>query len=53
MDLNNINVGDGPFSDSNGTSARRVSAQRGRYQKVYPVKSSFNFRLDLEANERI
>lgn len=53
LDWNDVVSGDGPFSDTNWTSAYRVSAQRGRNKKVYPVKSSFNFRIKLEANERI
>jgi len=53
LDWNDVVSGDGPFSDSNGISTSIVSTQRGSYQKVYPIRSSFNFRLILVANERI
>ena len=53
LNLNNISVGDGPFSDGNGqhTHNKTESAQgrQAKMKKVYPVKSPFNFMPNLGA----
>ena len=39
LDLNNISVGDGPFSDGNGQHIHCIKERaQGRQPKIYPVK---------------
>jgi hypothetical protein len=40
LDLNDISVGDGSFSDGNGQHTHYITERaRGRQPKIYPVKS--------------
>ena len=47
LDLNNISVGDGPFSDGNGKHIHYIPERaQGRQPKIYPVKS-FNVKQNI------
>jgi len=53
LNLDNISVGDGPFSDGNGQHihyiSERAQGRQAKMKKVYPVKSPFNFMPNLGA----